>query len=100
MPRRVYLRPELGQPAAEGLPTHTCTHYSHTHYVYQVIMKIRAPLRTLRREAIRIRYPLLLHKETLREQLQVGRMATHRWGPIEIIDEFKQVHKPPKLFKL
>ena len=54
-------------------------------------MKIRAPLRILQKEAIRTKYPLLLHKETLKEQLQTGRMSTHRWGPIEIVDEFKQV---------
>ena len=54
-------------------------------------MKIRAPLRMLQKEAIRIKYPLLLRKEALKEQLQVGRMATHRWGPIQIVDEFEQV---------
>lgn len=53
-------------------------------------MKVRAPLQALQKEAFRVRYPLLLRKEMVKEQLQAGRMATHHWRPVEIVDEFKQ----------
>ena len=61
----------------------------------KVIMKVRAPLHTLQKEAFRIRYPLLLRKEMVKDQLQAGRMATHHWGPVEIVDEFAQTRIDP-----